>query len=500
MPGAHDEKLIAEKYAIDYPRRPLATRLWKRRWNWLALLLACLVGGALYFVQGSAAFWSAPVSHVHASFAMDCQKCHTESWQPALRLASLDSGRHSVPNAACLECHSTAGDHHPRIGEQEPACAACHQEHRPAVPLLAVADNHCASCHGNLKSVPNAEVHFAAEIASFDAGPKGHPEFALLRESELPAQTHGAWQVALPDDKGGGKWVDNGGVILNHKLHLAAEGVLDADGNKVQLTCAVCHTPETDGRTMKPVVYEQHCASCHPLRLVDRFARLGDLPHEAPELVRGVIRERLVAIATENKPADIPTPIRRLPQPAIVSDSQSEKIETLLVAADHAIFGLEAKGYCRKCHHLQIRDGQWHVPLLNPEFGVAEENSTREMMPSRWFAHGEFNHQKHLTVACADCHDAAASTQTSDILLPGIADCRKCHGTNPSRIGPPAIGPTTIGPTTIGTTTTARGAAADCVLCHDYHGPSKPLRQNAETEKLLTFFNDMNFNNTEPQR
>lgn len=27
MPGAHDEKLIAEKYALDYPRRPLATHV-----------------------------------------------------------------------------------------------------------------------------------------------------------------------------------------------------------------------------------------------------------------------------------------------------------------------------------------------------------------------------------------------------------------------------------------------------------------------------------------
>ncbi len=495
MSGAHDEKLIAEKYALDYPRRPLATRLWKRRWNWLALLSACLVGGALYFVQGSAAFWSAPVSHVHASFAMDCQKCHTESWQPALRLASLDSGRHSVPNAACIKCHSTVGDHHPRIDEQEPACAACHQEHRPTLPLLAVADNHCASCHGNLKSVPGAEVHFAAEITSFDEGPKGHPEFALLRENELPSQKHGAWRVALPDDKAGGKWVDPGGVILNHKLHLAAEGVLDGNREKVQLTCASCHEPEADGRYMKPVVYETHCASCHPLRLADKLAPLGDLPHEAPELVRGTIRERLANLEPQAEPSAEAPVIRRLPRPAILSDPQAKSVDALLAAADHAVFGLEAKGLCRKCHHLEIRDGRWHVPLLNPEFGVAEENSTREMIPSRWFAHGQFHHEKHLTVACAECHDAAASTQTSDILLPGIADCRKCHGSNPQPIGSTAIGPTTISSMTI-----VRGVAADCVLCHDYHGPNKPLQQSAEMGKLLTFFNHMNFNNREPQR
>ncbi len=467
MPGGHDEKLIAEKYAIDYPRRPLATRLWKRRWNWLALFLACLVGLGLYYVQGNAAFWSAPVAGVHASFAMDCQKCHTESWQPALRLASLDSGRQSVPNAACQHCHPAVGDHHPRLGEPEPACSSCHQEHRPTVPLLDVADNHCASCHGNMNSAPNAERHFAAEIDSFDEGSQGHPEFAFMRGEELPGKQHGIWQVALPSTEGGDKWLDNGGVLFNHKVHLAAEGVLDENRQPVQLICADCHVPEADGRYMQPIVYEQHCASCHPMKLADALAPLGELPHEAPEIVRGVIRERVTNLQT-SKPAVNLTPIiRRLPQPAILSDPQAQSANALLATANNAVFGLQAKGLCRKCHHVELRDGQWHVPKLNPEFVAPEQHSTRKMIPSRWLVHGQFHHEKHLTVACAECHPAVASALTSDLLLPGIANCRKCHGTNPTK--------------------SAVGVAADCILCHDYHGPTKSLPQNAEAQKLLSF-------------
>ena len=468
MPGAHDEKLIAEKYAIDYPRQPLSTRLWKRRWNWLALFLACLVGFALYYVQGNAAFWSSPVSHVHASFAQDCQKCHTESWQPALRLAALDSSRHSVPNAACLACHPAVGDHHPRLNEQEPACASCHQEHRPTIPLLDVADNHCASCHGDMNSTPNVEQHFAAEVAFFDAGSLGHPEFAFLRAGELPGKAHGIWQVALPPSQADGKWIDNGGVLFNHKVHLAAEGVLDENRKPVQLTCAKCHVPEADGRHMKPIVYEQHCASCHPLRLADDLARLGELPHAAPEIVRGVIRERATNLLDQPITAEPPPAIRRLPQPSILSDPQAQSAEALLNAANNAVFGLQAKGLCRKCHHVELRDGEWYVPTLNPEFAAIEQNPTREMIPSRWLKHGQFHHEKHLTVACEDCHPATTSSLTTDLLLPGIANCRQCHGTNPTKV--------------------SVGVAADCILCHDYHGPTKSLPPSTEAEKLLSFF------------
>jgi hypothetical protein len=461
MSGAHDEKLIAEKYAIDYPRRRLATRLWKRRWNWLAFFAACLVGVALYFVQGSKAFWAGQVSHSHASFASDCQKCHTASWQPAQRLVSLDSTRHSVPDSACRNCHPTVGDHHPRVNEVEPACAACHQEHRPARSLLQVADNECSRCHGDLRSVPDAELHFAAEIVSFDEGTAGHPEFALMR-NETVHEKHGTSLVAMFDDANS-KWVDNGGVIFNHKVHLAAEGVLDTNRKPVKLTCANCHQEERDGRYMKPIVYEQHCASCHPLRLAGDLAELGDLPHENPEMVRGVIRERLAQPKTEPTAAPALPEIRRLPQPS--RPSQTQNADDLLAAADHAVFGLEAKGLCRKCHHVEITDGAWTVPLVNPEFGELAAGISREMIPSRWFAHGQFHHTKHQSMKCEECHQAGESSKTSDLLLPGIADCRKCHGSNP--------------------TTVTSGVSAECVLCHDYHGPAKhPPIETA----LLTFF------------
>jgi hypothetical protein len=446
MPGAHDEKRIADKYALDYPRRPLATRTWKRRWNWAALLAGIVLGASLYLIQGNAAFWSGPVSSSHASFAMDCQKCHTDSWQPALRLASLNSGRHSVPNAACQECHKV-GDHHPRISETEPACANCHQEHRSDTALLAVADSHCTACHGDLNSVPGSELHFAAEINSFDASAQGHPEFAFFRGGDVN-QHHGAFLVAGPGTTSQ-DWLDHGGILFNHKVHLAAEGVLDGQRSNVQLTCADCHELDPDGEYMKPIVYERHCASCHPLRLAETLAALGDLPHETPELVRGAIRERTLKLQTSQSTAANPPVIRRLPAPTVPADNQ---VDALVAAADHAVFGLEAKGLCRKCHHVEVRDGEWHVPTANPAFTLGGSIESRQMIPDRWFAHGSFDHGRHLTIACTDCHRAVESTLTSDILLPGIDNCRQCHGNAPTKL--------------------TQGVAADCTSCHEYHGPT----------------------------
>jgi hypothetical protein len=64
-----------------------------------------------------------------------------------------------------------------------------------------------------------------------------------------------------------------------------------------------------------------------------------------------------------------------------------------------------------------------------------------------WYADAKFTHARHTTVDCAHCHAARQSQQASDLLIPGIANCRECHG------GAHATGKV---PTT-------------CIACHDYH-------------------------------
>ncbi|HET9803573.1 MAG TPA: hypothetical protein VFP96_10065, partial [Candidatus Acidoferrum sp.] len=76
---------------------------------------------------------------------------------------------------------------------------------------------------------------------------------------------------------------------------------------------------------------------------------------------------------------------------------------------------------------------------------VAPANTTQ-----RWLPHSKFDHDAHTGFACASCHaKALTSTETSDILIPGIATCKTCHAPGPNH------------------------AESRCFECHTYHDWSK---------------------------
>ena len=93
------------------------------------------------------------------------------------------------------------------------------------------------------------------------------------------------------------------------------------------------------------------------------------------------------------------------------------------------------KQRCEYCHTLE-REGD-ALPQVAPP-----------AILSRWLPHARFDHGAHRPVACAECHKAAASTETRDVLLPSIATCRECH-------------------------TPRAGARTGCVECHRYHDKSQ---------------------------
>src|SRR5690606_16181260 len=80
--------------------------------------------------------------------------------------------------------------------------------------------------------------------------------------------------------------------------------------------------------------------------------------------------------------------------------------------------------------------------------GVAER-VIPAMLPDRWFTHSVFQHDAHRMLQCESCHAGVKESKlTSDVLLPGVDNCRKCHG-------PDSL---------------ASGRASDaCVECHLYH-------------------------------
>jgi predicted CXXCH cytochrome family protein len=66
-------------------------------------------------------------------------------------------------------------------------------------------------------------------------------------------------------------------------------------------------------------------------------------------------------------------------------------------------------------------------------------------------------------VACTECHAAAASTETKDVLLPKVETCRDCHQV---RVG----------------------ARSGCVECHRYHDKTQERDPNGpfRVEQLRT--------------
>jgi transcription elongation factor Elf1 len=64
--------------------------------------------------------------------------------------------------------------------------------------------------------------------------------------------------------------------------------------------------------------------------------------------------------------------------------------------------------------------------------------------------HAKFDHDAHRSFTCLSCHEKALkSTETTDILLPGIAACQTCHAPGPDH------------------------AESRCFECHTYHDWSK---------------------------
>ena len=467
MPGGKDNKprLIAEKYSIEYYRRPKPTRVWKSPWNYAAIGLAVTLVAAIYSVERKQAFQAAHLSAAHASFAQNCAACHEVSWQPAMRLVTLDASHYSVPDAACQKCHHPA-DH---VAGLVPSghCASCHQEHRTESELTAVADSHCTQCHRDLQLPDGAAVSFVSAIETCDEGKAGHPEFALHRSTDgAVGPRHGARKLAVfvTGDDQHARWLDRGGVKFNHQLHLNPAGV-KAPGRELEiLTCASCHVPEENGRIMRPIVYESHCQRCHPLRLSEQLSGLGEAPHGSVDEVYGFLRRAKLAelntthesrsAATPNFPSPRDAVKTRLPIQSVLS--QQEETE-LHAAADQVVFGRQAERLCYHCHHIVARGETWEILSENPDVvgDQAAVTATGEpsMVPARWMLHAQFDHESHCAIACGECHAAADSSRTADILMPSIATCRACHGNSSE-------------------TATGR-VRADCVLCHAYHGEAR---------------------------
>ncbi len=478
MSSLWNSKSLAEWQELDYFRRPRPLKaLWKPvLLTTLALAVVAMVAVAALqkkVVPRLAAIYQAgPLSPSHALFNNDCGQCHVEGFKTWDRLQHFDSTIRAVSDDTCSKCHP-GPTHHPDLVQSGPHCVSCHREHHGQVPLSRVHDGDCTSCHRDLPaSIEKGKQTVFRNIAAF----AGHPEFVQR------------WEGAPKDP---------GTVAFNHAVHLQPDGVLtycaeqrtklggtpgrlggDAEVDRRMqrevLQCNKCHELDEAGRYMLPIRYEQHCNQCHPLtvgipvrtdaadakRALAEFSRTP-APHQAPEVVRAVLRDRLtqfiqanpgfLKIDSKGPEARRPIPGSKPNRPELVSKEEFEWVGRQLIQVEKPL--LTSKAGCAYCHQEITPEKRKEGAL--PGFALSRINQRTFAAigsSSRWFPHSRFRHDSHRLLDCTQCHDARSSRLTSDVLLPGIANCRNCHN-NPAS----------------DRSLSAGSARTDCVECHAYH-------------------------------
>ena len=437
--GERTTKKRAQRIDLNYFKRPHPFRRW-RFWLSVAVPLVALIWIAAHAVRGNQRVYSAgKMSAAHAVLAAKCDACHFE-------MAGFFSQKTS--DKACLSCHDGPIHHDDQVFA--PKCASCHEEHRGVMQLAKTSDAACTQCHANLR-VASGPVKYVRDIEDFGSG---HPEFAALR----PGAT------------------DPGTIQLNHAVHMK-KNLKGPDGQPVQLDCQDCHRPANsneawrfaapappvampgapasaiNGATaaamppsqksdlpvmvlarayMAPPAYAKTCAACHGLQFDKRFTE--GAPHDTPEVIHAFLAQKFTQYVAAH-PAEaretVPVPgLPQKPQPAAVRVlTPPQWVAERVAESEQLLYGKT----CKQCHALSFSGGA-ALPA------VAKSDIT-----PRWMPHANFNHARHQLVACTECHAALTSQETPDILLPGIATCRKCHHAG------------------------ADGAEARCFECHTYH-------------------------------
>ena len=471
MARTRTTKKLAQRIDLNYFKRPTPL---KRAKFWLSLLLPLL---ALVWIaertlsKDSRVYSSGRMSEAHSVLEKECGTCHVQK-------AGAFSAK--AAETACLSCHDGPLHHLTQMKSLE--CSSCHSEHRGRVNIRAASNQSCAGCHGDLKA-NGGSARFALHIQSFE---DGHPQFAALREGAR----------------------DPGTIKLNHALHMKPIR-RGPNGPNVNLECDNCHRPitanadltyadptyraatvsckDTDGvlkaprpitgrERMAPVKFANACAGCHLLTFDSRFDE--GVPHDKPEVIHAYLartfRDYIAAHPTEVRVRRDPSrDLTGRPQPPIVRFLTAAQWVTERTAEAEDLLWRKT---CKQCHTLTPFTKTWRrrIQLSATEGSDTDRltDSSAELpnlapanSTSQWMPHAKFDHSAHAGFTCVSCHEKAlTSTETSDVLLPGIATCQTCHAPGPDH------------------------AESRCFECHTYHDWSKrkEIRPNFTFPPLRT--------------
>ncbi|MCB0353341.1 MAG: FHA domain-containing protein [Bdellovibrionales bacterium] len=425
----YEERRQKEKEDSDVRVKRLVQQLDPKRnlpsMTLLSIFLAALVligfFGYPLSIPGKPSWNSGPLSNAHKMIEADCSLCHVEPFEPVQDKACLTCHEMSV-HAEAFE-HASMSDSH-----EEPRCAACHMEHNGDAGLTVSQAKLCTECHANIRATfADAE---SPNVMSF----ADHPEFSV----SIPVGDEGDMtRIRLSDRE---RLIDGTKLKLNHHVHLK-KGIAGPDG-PTDLHCTDCHrlTPETE--LFEPITYENDCASCHTLGFDDRLPEL-EVPHgDADTVYHFAYAEYAKLFLDAQQGPPVPGFERFKPGSEPREPDQREFVKDEVDrAARDAEELLFTKTACHLCHDIQEKES--FDRLVEGRYEVM-----RPKIPSSWMSAALFDHAAHQEVRCESCHEGVSkSTETTDVLLPGVKTCQSCHGD-----------------------AGAHGkVGSDCILCHSYH-------------------------------
>jgi hypothetical protein len=476
-------KKLAQRIDLNYFKRPTPL---KRAKFWLSLLLPLL---ALVWItertifRDSRVYSSGRLSEAHAVLEKDCAACHVQT-------AGAFSAK--AADKACLDCHD--GPVHHAALTATPACATCHSEHQGRINLAAARSQTCAECHSDLRASRSA-TQFASNIQSFE---DGHPEFAALcAVAGITAKDPGTVKLnhaihLKPIRRGpNGPNVqlecgnchradatDADLTYADPRYRAATVSYKDVD-EILPLRAETLKSPRAvSGRElMAPVKFANACAACHLLTFDKRFD-IG-APHDKPEIVHAFLVRKFAEYinAHPGELRETQDPERDLTgkplPPRVRSSSPSQWIAEKTAVAEELLWHKT----CAQCHTINLtplgdtRIARWSASNPNGETRFASASqadssaiqgahskSGNANLPTvapanitlQWMPHSKFDHAAHTGFTCVSCHaKALTSTESSDVLIPGIATCQTCHAPGPEH------------------------AESRCFECHTYHDWSK---------------------------
>lgn len=428
----------------------------KRTMAWVLLALILTFGIALPIKawhdrqQRSAQFarfqadeiWSAGhLSKAHANLQHNCSACHVKPFV-------------SVRDTACVACHKDVHGHADpfRLARARPnqsgwalvqlsikkmfnlppgRCIDCHREHEGAQAMPPTPQHFCSDCHGDLHGrLPDTHI---GDVADFGTA---HPEFRPMLITAWNGDRPQVQRISLASHP-----PEASGLKFPHALHLSKVGGVAQMARRLALgsalDCSSCHHPDATGVRFQPVVMERDCAMCHSLAFARVDGTIRTLRHGDPAQVIADLRD-FYRLRTAPLPPSLSPFARRTPGSIPRAREQIQfDYGAHMPTADAAIRAVFSPGgACYDCHTIDA-----------PPVGSLDFHVRPVALATRYFRHGWFDHRAHGAVPCASCHAAMRSNSASDLLVPGIATCRSCHGGE----------------------STSKPVASTCAMCHDYH-------------------------------